>query len=114
MKTNKPTHRRQVQSINRYKGTQTSFFSTNFGGKLSFIPVFPFSSAPPLVLQIISLLLPLHQLTVIAVDPWCIKLNAELQQFIPEISQNFLRIPLEEGIGGLNQAQREGEDDRVT
>jgi hypothetical protein len=47
---------------NEITGTQTSF-STNIGGKLSeFHPLFPFSQAPPLLLHIFSLLLPVQLL----------------------------------------------------
>jgi len=58
--------------------TQTEF-SINFGGKLSeFHPVFPSSSAPPLVRHIFSL--PSCPTTIITLEPWA--LNAEFQHLI--------------------------------
>ncbi len=70
-------------------GTRTSF-STNFGGKLSFILCFFFLSAYAAATYIFPA--PTCTTIIITVEPCA--LNAEFQHFIPRFNKNFLTLQI--------------------
>jgi hypothetical protein len=71
---------------NDITGTQTKI-SLNFGGKLEFHHVFPFSGALPMLLHIFSLLVPCTT-TIITLKPCA--LNAKFQHFT---SRDLIKFP---------------------
>ncbi len=84
---------------NEITGTQTSF-STNFGGKLSFILCFLFPDRLHCTAATYIFTAPTCTTTIITLKP-C-SLNAEFQYFIARFNKNFLtlQIPLKEGLEG--------------
>jgi hypothetical protein len=84
---------------NEITGTQTKF-STNFGGKTEFHPVFGFFLSAFITATYILTAPTCTTTTIISLEPCA--LNAEFQHFILRFNKNFLtlRIPLKEGIRG--------------